>query len=1764
MPSSRRRWLVVALSTVVVLAASPVAVPAVAAVPAAVAVPAARAAVAGDLAPFDAVDPFIGTELDPTQNKSNDAYGNTFPGATVPFGLVQSSPTTYREGANGEKGGYEYTATQLRGFGMTRLSGTGCTGNYGGFDFPVIPFTGALDAGAPPRAPGANIRDYYLGFSHENEIAQPGYYSVTTDNGVTTALTASPRSAVSRFDFPAGAGSATLLLNVSGSNNSIRASQVTIDPAAGRVTGTVTAGAVCNQGTYYTVHFSATFDQPFASHGVWQDATTRVGATTASGTTARHGTGAFLTFAPGATVTARIGLSYTSVENAERNRLAEVDGRSFDAVRSEARDAWRDALGAISVRGGTGEARTTFYTALYHALHHPNVFNDVNGEYVGYDGERRRVAPGRQLYVNFAGWDFYRGHAQLLAMAYPRVASDVNQSLVLMAEQTGTWYDGPTYNLVQARMAADSLPIALAAADAFGATDYDRAAALRSLLDTQRLPGDTSTRPDAYQYFATGMVENRKGNFATARVLEYAVEDFAIAQLAGRLDDDASYRAFMRRAQNWRNVFDGETGHIRPRERTGFDRSFDLRVRDDAAGRGQFNQATGYQYGWMVPHDIGGLVEARGGIEASERALDVLMAQLDAGAYTQTGNYLSNQPTFNSPWVYHWLRAPHKTTDVLRRAVAELYDTTPTGLPGNDDQGSLSSWYVWANLGIYPAIYGTADLMVSAPMFESITIDPAGVDRAYQINAPGAGGSGRYTTGLSVNGVAQSASWVGGDFAAAGGVLDFTLSAAPGTWGTGAADVPPSYDDGRHDRNNIGITSAGAGNRGSLDLSDWSLPREQLAAAGAAPGAEIAHGTTGVVFTWPAVADGEPDNWIVHGQRIDLAPTQAAAVSFLGLATNGPARGTAQVEYTDGSRQPVPVEFSDWAAAPGGGNTALVEVTGRHHRDGTSGGGTFRVFGTRPAPVDPTKTIAAVLLPEHTDRGIMHVFDVATTTREQVDPEAPTGEPWRVVLNPAQDPSTAQHVTWRTSSLLPIDGVVELRPAGGGPTRRVDATELPERTVGGYPARSHSAILSDLTPATTYEYRVGGAGRWSGWSAFTTAAAVAAPFTFLYFGDAQEGIATEWAGTVARAVAAHPDAALSMYAGDLVNTATNEVEWEDWFEANARLRTTHNVLTALGNHEIGGQPLAENFTDHFEYARNGPVASDAGEYAAGYGAHLAAVLADTVYFTDHQGVRFITLNANRDDICTLIRPPGLATFDCGVGRRAWMTAQATWLNRVLRENPHRWAVVLAHQPIFSTALDGAGNVRDEADWRQYILPVIERNDVDLVLQGHDHSYGRGHHDSSATASAGITAGPVYVVSNGGRKQYRLNLADSVWERNNAVTVRRAQDVSAYQAITVDGGTLRYESVATYTVAGGESPVRVGETLDAFTITKYDTGAKWVTEEGTEVPGPSVPPARAALPTDEPFDPATFGEVTWDDDFTTDRLDEYRSHGEGGEPAVQLRVDTAAGVLTATADGRRWSHLALPVPAGESFALIVEPARFADTGAAEDSLFLGLTDGPGNRAHSWYNHTRRESGLDVVVAGRSRALSTGPGSRAVTWQPGDRLAAVVDHGELTSWLERDGQWRPLRSGLLSLTMTGQEITGWAPTLSLRLDPGTVTIDRVTLLQREAAVPEDPAPPVWDARTVYHAGDRVTFGGAVFEALWWTSGARPDASPWGAWARVGTATGCAGRTYPAWTDSWVYEGGETVVHAGRRWQAQWYSRNQEPGGSPHGPWRDVGPC
>jgi LPXTG-motif cell wall-anchored protein len=478
--------------------------------------------------------------------------------------------------------------------------------------------------------------------------------------------------------------------------------------------------------------------------------------------------------------------------------------------------------------------------------------------------------------------------------------------------------------------------------------------------------------------------------------------------------------------------------------------------------------------------------------------------------------------------------------------------------------------------------------------------------------------------------------------------------------------------------------------------------------------------------------------------------------------------------------------------------------------------------------------------------------------------DAGQATPERIVLTPTEHADTAQSFTWRTGADA-TDGAVSIRKVGDTAWRSVDAYVNDALESAGVPTRTHSVTVDQLAPATEYEYFVGNGTAVSDTFRFRTAGTPGDPFTFLYFGDAQNDLTEKWAPVVEQAFDRFPDAVGTVNAGDLVNTGGNDGEWTEWFGAMDGYSQTRNVIAAPGNHEYGGDEFLKVWKSNFEYDANGPKAlaqpglTDGEKQKAAYEAQMEKALAETAYYTDYQGVRFISLNASRDQAVELMTPDDLppCLIACPNPTQLWLDMQGRWLDSILANNPNKWAVAVFHQPVFSTA-EG----RDEVDVRETWLPVFQRNDIDLVLMGHDHTYGRGFVNSDATTTPGMTTGPVYTVAVSGPKYYELQPEDdNVWTQNGATMVTRAGHTSTFQGITVTKDQLRYEAVvAAKWDDESTTDKAVGETLDAFTITKYDSGEKYVTEDGVAIPAPSTPqnpgteePPAIELPAEQPAD-----------------------------------------------------------------------------------------------------------------------------------------------------------------------------------------------------------------------------------------------------------------------------------------------------------------------
>ncbi|ROR46362.1 lectin [Kitasatospora cineracea] len=720
------------------------------------AAPAAAAAAVSD--PASLVNPLLGTSHE----------GNTFPGADSPFGMVQWSPDTPSRPPGGD---YAYTDNTITGFSLNHLSGPGC-GAMG--DVPVLPTTGGVDGRAT------------VGFSHAKESASAGAYAVTLDNGVTTELTTTARSGMARFTFPATT-QANLLFKLSADKaTNLHFTKV----SSTEVSGSVDAGLFCASSAPYTAYFDMVFDRPITSTGTFDGGNSVTFDTTGN-----------------RTVQAKVGLSYVSVAGATANRAAENPNWDFNAVRTANHDAWNAALGRIAVSGGTPDQQKVFYTALYHALLHPNLLSDSDGKYWGFDRQVHTVS-GRQKaqYGTYSGWDIYRTQAQLEALVAPQQASDSAQSLVNDFAQSGQL---PKWSLNSAEtnvMNGDPAPAVIADYYAFGARDFDTAAAkdamvrqasagngIRLGLDYQSnygyLPSDGSYLPGFY------------GSVATQ--LEYAAQDFAISAFAGALGDNTARDQFANRAQDWRNVFNPASGFMQPKLKDGT-----WRGGFDPTSSDQFVEGTSWQYTGAVPHNVRGLADAMGGNAKLAAYLDAVLADFHGSGGSHAD--LGNEPSVELPWEYDYIGQPWKTQKTVRDVQNQLWPNDPANWRvGNDDLGTMSAWYVFSAMGFYPQTPGTADLALGSPLFTNVTVTLAGGGRLV-VNAPQAATDAPYVQSATLNGASWNNAYLPAGSVINGATLDLALGTTPNTnWATAVSSAPPSYGgngDARPPRVQVGPT----------------------------------------------------------------------------------------------------------------------------------------------------------------------------------------------------------------------------------------------------------------------------------------------------------------------------------------------------------------------------------------------------------------------------------------------------------------------------------------------------------------------------------------------------------------------------------------------------------------------------------------------------------------------------------------------------------------------------------------------------------------------------------------------------------------------------------------------------------------------------------------------------------------------------------------------------------------------------------------------
>ncbi|QII29260.1 glycoside hydrolase family 92 protein [Stenotrophomonas maltophilia] len=754
---------------------------------------AAPATTAADKA-YAAVDPFIGT----------GGEGHTYPGATVPFGMVQLSPDTRiqpRDKAYGWAAGYRYDDSSIVGFSHTHFSGTGHS-DLG--DILLMPFTGSpgLERGDPEKPRSG----YASRFRHDDEKAEPGYYAVTLDDyKVRAELTTSARVGVHRYAFPKGT-EAKVLLDMRTSMydypGKILWSRVRVR-ADGTVTGfRETRGWAAGRQLYFAMRFS----RPLAGHELHnseQDIVYKGFAPPGekdpkqrAQIEGRQLVGTFDFGRLDAPLVVKVAISPVSEAGAIANLDAEVADFDFDRVRAQAKQEWTQALSVLDI-DAPEHARRSAYTALYHTLLGPTLFMDADGQYRGADNAVHQ-AKGYTNYSTFSLWDTYRALHPLLTLVQPEKRNSDFVNSMLAHHEHSPYGMLPVWSFHGLEdwcmIGYHAVPVI---ADAYvkGIRGFDADKALKAMVETANYgPYDGIA-----QYRELGYVPIDEEGEAASKTLEYAFDDWTIARMAQAMGKADVAATFDKRAGNWRNAFDKDTGFMRARKRDG---SFRTPFDPSASGYGtDYTEGNAWQYSWYVPQDVAGLAAAHGGSDALLARLDeVFNAKVDPAIFEHMEDITGligwyahgNEPSHHVAYLYSHAGQPWRTQARLKQIMDTQYADRPDGLAGNDDVGQMSAWYVFTALGFYPVAPGSGEYILGRPFLPKTAMRlPNG--KTFTIVAEGLDDKHTYVGSVTLNGKPLQRTFLRHDEILAGGELHFTMQAEPNKdWPGQGAQAPYS------------------------------------------------------------------------------------------------------------------------------------------------------------------------------------------------------------------------------------------------------------------------------------------------------------------------------------------------------------------------------------------------------------------------------------------------------------------------------------------------------------------------------------------------------------------------------------------------------------------------------------------------------------------------------------------------------------------------------------------------------------------------------------------------------------------------------------------------------------------------------------------------------------------------------------------------------------------------------------------------------------
>jgi len=677
------------------------------------------------------------------------ACGYSFIGATYPFGMVQFTPSFF---------------SPQKGFVVTQLSGAGCS-NMG--NFPVVPMAGNLK-----DSPfNMNSLDPFESVNN----ASAGYLSVNSKDDITSRLTVTKRSAIAQFKFK-NSKKGTIIIG-SGVNSSdakhIKNSEINITSST-TCEGFTEGGDFCGTETPYKVYFAAEFDRPANELGTWSG-----NELTQSLINKGKNSGAFFTFSTenNNEVNYRIAISFVSIENAKENLMSEKLNTSFDGYLTNTQNVWNKHLSKIKISTTNDDKKIQFYTNFYHSLIHPNIVSDINGDYMGADFKVYNNSNGKEHYSSFSVWDTYRTQAQLLAMLFPKESSEMMQSLVNFAEQAGGYGRWILANIETGIMQGDPTPILISNSFAFGANDFDHKKAYKYMYDGAMVPRLNSQKQEIRPYL-TEYINN--GHTFASMMLEYTSSDFAIGQFALQaLNKKNDAKLFIDRSQNWNNIYNPKIKWLNSK--------YPNNVWKDITH--DWREGTYKNYFWMVPYNLKGLINKIGGNEFAEKRLDTLFTRLDA-KYEDDWFAAGNEPDFQVPWTYNWINKPNKTSQTISRILNEQYNSSVSGLPGNDDLGTMGAWYVFASIGLYPMIPGVGGFSINIPAFENISIN---LPNNNSLIIDKTGPDNFFIKSLSFDKTAHNSTWINWDKISKGGVLSFEITNNnQSKWGIN--ESPPSFN----------------------------------------------------------------------------------------------------------------------------------------------------------------------------------------------------------------------------------------------------------------------------------------------------------------------------------------------------------------------------------------------------------------------------------------------------------------------------------------------------------------------------------------------------------------------------------------------------------------------------------------------------------------------------------------------------------------------------------------------------------------------------------------------------------------------------------------------------------------------------------------------------------------------------------------------------------------------------------------------------------